>query len=330
MKFKGNLGELTLNVNGTEATGTYQENGTLKGEFINNTFKGQWKNKGLEGLVEFTITDDKLEGNWKKGLEPGAMKGKWEGFLIEVPIDSIEEQIKQKNTDDWNIIHDILVFYTFFANLANDGAQEVENIYIQSEIQKWKFEINGLKYGLDYGNPQNFIQLADSVFDALYMDEGSTNKDPFIQLNESHSNLAGYFNQGILNCSIITTLWTSMIKLCQLRGITDWQDQQLRWYLQQWASVCSDLTKLIAILDLGEVMQDMGEAVGYEFDEKYHEAKEIILISGAALPDGVLPDFLCDVLQIEKNRAERIFEQFERDGILSPKDNNGIRKIIIS
>jgi len=44
MKFKGNFGELTLNINRTEATGTYQENGTLKGEFINNTFKGQWEN----------------------------------------------------------------------------------------------------------------------------------------------------------------------------------------------------------------------------------------------------------------------------------------------
>lgn len=26
MKFKGNFGGLTLNINGTEATGTYQEN----------------------------------------------------------------------------------------------------------------------------------------------------------------------------------------------------------------------------------------------------------------------------------------------------------------
>ncbi len=82
MKFKGNFGELTLNINGTEATGTYQENGTLKGEFVNNTFKGQWENKGIEGLVEFTIRDGKLEGNWKKGLEAGPMKGKWEGELI--------------------------------------------------------------------------------------------------------------------------------------------------------------------------------------------------------------------------------------------------------
>lgn len=35
MKFKGNFGELTLKINGTEATGTYQKNGALKGEFIN-------------------------------------------------------------------------------------------------------------------------------------------------------------------------------------------------------------------------------------------------------------------------------------------------------
>ena len=30
MKFKGNFGELTLNINGTEATGSYQENGVFK------------------------------------------------------------------------------------------------------------------------------------------------------------------------------------------------------------------------------------------------------------------------------------------------------------
>jgi uncharacterized tellurite resistance protein B-like protein len=84
MKFKGNFGELTLNINGTETTGNYQENGTLKGEFVNNTFKGQWKNKGMEGLIEFIITGDTLEGNWKKGLDPGPMKGKWEGKLQQI------------------------------------------------------------------------------------------------------------------------------------------------------------------------------------------------------------------------------------------------------
>jgi hypothetical protein len=90
MKIKGNFGELTLNINGTEASGNYQKNGVLKGQFINNIFKGQWENKGIEGLVEFTIIGNSLEGNWKKGLEPGPMKGKWEGQLI------IDESMKSE------------------------------------------------------------------------------------------------------------------------------------------------------------------------------------------------------------------------------------------
>jgi hypothetical protein len=108
MKFKGNFGELTLNINGTEATGTYQENGTLKGEFVNNTFKGQWENKGMEGLVEFAIIDNKLEGNWKKGIDPGPMKGKWEGSLIENK-QTAENKSESFDQNDDNPIKDYLI-----------------------------------------------------------------------------------------------------------------------------------------------------------------------------------------------------------------------------
>ena len=322
--FKGNFGtlELVVDDNGN-ANGTYQKDGTLKGTYIDGNFKGEWRNKGMEGLVQFTVVDGQLNGTWKKGLDKGPMRGKWQGALIDAPKDVTEQQTKEESTDGWNLIHDIFSFYTFFANLANEGSQEVENNFVQTEIKKWKFEINGVKYGIDYGNPQNFMSLADSVFNALYIVGDSTNKDPFIQLNESHSNMAGYFNQGVLNCSMVTNLWGSILKLCQLRGITEWQDQQLRWYLEQWSSVCSDLSELVAILDLGEAKKEMAEALDLEFDDKYHEAKEIILSEGAALPE-----ILCDVLLIGKNRAERIFNQFERDGIVSPKDENGKRKII--
>lgn len=60
-------------------------------------------------------------------------------------------------------------------------------------------------------------------------------------------------------------------------------------------------------------------------EDKYHEAKKIILREGAAFPA-----ILCDALLIGKNRAERIFDQLKRDGIVSPKDENGNRKIIKS
>ena len=122
-KFKGNFGELILNVNGTEATGIFQKNGTLKGAFINNTFKGQWENKGLEGMIEFTITGDKLEGNWKKGLEPGSMKGKWEGRLVESTSNN-ENEHPTEDSDDWDI-NLVTIREILFTNCDGISSQDV-------------------------------------------------------------------------------------------------------------------------------------------------------------------------------------------------------------
>jgi len=83
MRFKGNFGILELSIDGKNVTGVYQKDGELSGELIDNIFKGKWKNKGFEGLVEFTIIDNELTGSWKKGMESGPMKGKWHGKLIE-------------------------------------------------------------------------------------------------------------------------------------------------------------------------------------------------------------------------------------------------------
>ena len=68
--FKGNFGflELTVDKSGN-ANGTYQKKGSLTGFFKNHKFSGSWLNQGIEGLVEFWVTDGILEGNWKKGME---------------------------------------------------------------------------------------------------------------------------------------------------------------------------------------------------------------------------------------------------------------------
>jgi len=123
MKFKGNFWELTLNINGIEASGTFQKNGTLSGEFINNTFKGQWENNGMEGLVEFTITDNKLEGSWKVGIEPGPMRGKWEGSLLNIPnkknIESMDEVTITEQINDDNKKENSLVKITISGRISN-------------------------------------------------------------------------------------------------------------------------------------------------------------------------------------------------------------------
>lgn len=159
MKFKGNFGELTLNINGTEATGTYQGNGVLKGEFINNTFKGQWENKGMEGLLEFTITDDTLEGNWKKGLELGPMKGKWEGKL------NAADDIKQNSTNG-TVIRDIRklneLYFTYFTDQTfynvHDFINRTNNLF---ENFTWKSEIDCESIS-DLYKKLNEITLTDS------------------------------------------------------------------------------------------------------------------------------------------------------------------------
>lgn len=93
---KGNFGKMDF-VSDEEgkASGSYQKSGSITGTFTHQRFQGTWQNKGLEGLVEFSITDGVLEGNWKKGMEPGPMRSKWKGEVV-----SMEALEESENIDD--------------------------------------------------------------------------------------------------------------------------------------------------------------------------------------------------------------------------------------
>jgi len=55
LTYQGNFGELELSVEANgQANGTYQDGGSLSGVLTGGEFKGTWKNKGMEGLLEFT------------------------------------------------------------------------------------------------------------------------------------------------------------------------------------------------------------------------------------------------------------------------------------
>ncbi|MDC0338667.1 uracil-DNA glycosylase family protein [Flavobacteriales bacterium] len=100
-KFKGNFGTLNLSIEKDGSTsGNYQNNkGQLKGTISNNIFKGTYTNAGTQGLIEFVITDGELTGKWKKGLNKGAMRGKWKGIEIideQNTSKTIEQTIKVK------------------------------------------------------------------------------------------------------------------------------------------------------------------------------------------------------------------------------------------
>ena len=91
---KGNFGKMDF-VSDEEgkASGSYQKSGSITGTFTHQRFQGTWQNKGFEGLVEFSITDGVLEGNWKKGMEPGPMRSKWKGEVVSMEASEGSENI---------------------------------------------------------------------------------------------------------------------------------------------------------------------------------------------------------------------------------------------
>ena len=58
---------------------------TVEGKMEGNTLKGIFHNKkvNVTGLMELTFHESGFEGRWKKGIEPGELKQKWNAVLIE-------------------------------------------------------------------------------------------------------------------------------------------------------------------------------------------------------------------------------------------------------
>ena len=139
--FKGNFGlmEFAVDKNG-EVSGTYQKKGSLSGTFKNQKFSGYWKNKGLEGLVEFTISDGVLEGKWKKGKEPGPMKSKWSGKQLQ---DSSSIKIETDNEK----------------SVQNQSVQDVVN-EVNDKIIQLKNDINKLYHRGDDGSRDSLFEKA--------------------------------------------------------------------------------------------------------------------------------------------------------------------------
>jgi hypothetical protein len=62
----------------------------LKGTYHNK------KNKGI-GLINFEFHDNGLDAQWKLGIEPGTMRGKWEGSIASgEKLDNIEAESVNK------------------------------------------------------------------------------------------------------------------------------------------------------------------------------------------------------------------------------------------
>jgi len=60
-----------------------KDKGDVIGMIDQNQFKGKFIVAKSEGLMDILFTETGFEAKWKKGIEPGPMKGKWMGEILE-------------------------------------------------------------------------------------------------------------------------------------------------------------------------------------------------------------------------------------------------------
>ena len=77
-------------------SGTYN-GGTLTGTLEGNLLKATYHNTKVNavGLMEITFHENGFIGKWKQGLEPGPMKGKWNGLLSGAGEDTEKRKVEQ-------------------------------------------------------------------------------------------------------------------------------------------------------------------------------------------------------------------------------------------
>ena len=127
-EYKLNFGIVKVSIDGNTCTGTYQNNGTFSGTINDDFVKAKWNNEGQEGLIELDLSDDKLAGKWKQGIDVGPMRGKWNGILVK------DAGLEDKSTKTYNLI---------IHATSSDSEKEVSSS-IYACISKWFASIGGV------------------------------------------------------------------------------------------------------------------------------------------------------------------------------------------
>jgi hypothetical protein len=123
-------------VNGT------MEDGVLKGTYHN-------KSNNSVGLIEFSFSANSFSAKWKQGIDPGPMRGKWTGSLIE------DGNIGENKTESTNAIQYFLNCSSRVEDFEiNPKSVRLFVIYIENQISDNKKEILLNSIGYEGGSIQ--------------------------------------------------------------------------------------------------------------------------------------------------------------------------------
>jgi hypothetical protein len=139
---EGNKGTINAvyTIRGNKSEGKI--NGTLDG----NLLKGTFHVDAAAGLIEFIFNETGFDAKWKQGLEPGPMRGKWQGKLERL-VDVINDSTKQK------------VEFFLEVNSIEEYNINYGNYYIELEVNQSTYE--------DFINVHNYSSLVKIITEAL-------------------------------------------------------------------------------------------------------------------------------------------------------------------
>ena len=302
--FKGNFGtlELVVDDNGN-ASGTYQDGGTLSGTFKEGEFEGEWENKGMEGLVKFTVKEGRLNGKWKKGKESGAMRGEWWGDQISADAPEKEAAAPKKANDlpdGWGTASAMAALIRHMM-LADKKVTDAEMAHMRDAMEYYAEQDIPLR------------EVWDEIDDQMqvYVQVGLHGKI----LETCSAHLAQTFDE-----EEVRQFWNILVNITALGGELHYYEYVALRYTTSILMPGVEFSDLVSHMRKNGIAVDDGETI--EYDDKYQEAKIMVTSTGVALPELLKEAFL-----IGSNRAERILAQLERDGIVTEKDENGKRKI---
>jgi hypothetical protein len=171
-------------------TGAHNE-GTLTGFLNGNILSGTFHNTKVNatGLIEITFHENGFDAKWKQGMEPGPMRGKWEGTLNS----NSNQNHNDGNNSNEKVLLEIYLRYD----------------YPQEEINSFEIEL------LDFSEP---IQNIDKInFDYLedYIGKLHSNSEFTTKLQNQLTEYEFYWDQ-------YPQIWITKVNDVNLKPLYDY------------------------------------------------------------------------------------------------------------
>lgn len=169
--------------------GTYGD-GTLTGIIEGNLLKATFHNTAVNavGLMEIIFHENGFDAKWKSGLEPGPMRGKWEGkidcssdFTVSIP-DDIKNVLKDHLIQPKVGINEVYNwFFGYFKNQFN-GNEKLSNFSLFknelseqfNEIKKKNIQTIGIDFPILLSKGKNRPVLMICAMDPLREESDDT------------------------------------------------------------------------------------------------------------------------------------------------------------